>query len=83
MATAKALKQKAPAAGRDSAVAAPHLEQWNEAGAKPSGCMRGNDKPANNGSASAGIYPVHEEPAPEQMSYKDFIGLNYGYKTSR
>lgn len=45
--------------------------------------MRGNDKPANNGSASAGIYPVHEEPAPEQMSYKDFIGLNYGYKTSR
>ncbi|RIJ41387.1 hypothetical protein [Pontibacter oryzae] len=59
----------------------PNLEKWAKTSVTPSGCMRGNDRPANNGSASAGIYPKHLEPVvPDPLSYKDFISMNYGYK---
>lgn len=63
-------------------MVAPNLEKWAKNTIMPSGCMRGNDRPANNGSASAGIYPMHTEPnLAESVSYPDFMGMKYGYKT--
>ncbi|MFD2512455.1 hypothetical protein ACFSRY_01140 [Pontibacter locisalis] len=48
-----------------------------------SGCMRGNDTYSCNGSASAGIYSVHQEPDHNMESYSEFIAFNYGQINER